>query len=54
MPGLLQRIQARRQKRKARHGGRLDDNYVPDAHKLRAEVQQRRLTDTSPPLGGGT
>jgi hypothetical protein len=53
MPRLLQRIQARREKRKARRVARLADDYVRDADKIAAEARYRRVKADSPPYGGG-
>jgi hypothetical protein len=55
MPGLLQRVRARREKRRARRRARLAEDYVGDAEKLAAEAQQRRVLaeSASPPYAGG-
>jgi hypothetical protein len=53
MPGLLQRIQARREKRKARRRARLADNYPHGTEKVAADAQQRRYKAEGPPYSGG-
>jgi hypothetical protein len=53
MPRLLQRIQARREKRKARRLARLADNYPHGTEKVAADAQQRRYKAEGPPYSGG-